>query len=163
MIGSLNDDDNGSNSGSAYLFDLTTGDLLQKFLAPDGVSSDQFGVSVTLDGDVALIGSWLDDDNGSNSGSAYLFDITSGDFLQKLIAPDGTSFDQFGISVAFDSNSALIGARFDNNNGSSSGSAYLFALEETPEPIPEPSAIGGLIALGILGAASKKPKAKRQK
>ena len=163
LIGSISDDDNGSNSGSAYLFDITTDDF-QKFLAPDGVSSDQFGFSVALDGNAALIGSYGDDDNGSSSGSAYLFDITTGDFLQKFLAPDGASDDQFGFSVALDGNSALISSRFDDDNGLNSGSAYLFAIEETPEKVPEPSAIGGLIALGILSAiATKKPKAKRQK
>ena len=128
LIGSPGDDDNGFSSGSAYLFDLTSGDLLQKFIAPDGTSRDVFGYSIALDGDYALISSRFDSDNGPSSGSVYLFDLASGNFLQKFIAPDGASNDQFGFSVALDEDSALVGSLFDSDNGSGSGSAYLFDL-----------------------------------
>ena len=53
--------------------------------------------------------------------------------------------------VALDGDVALIGSLWDDDNGFNSCSAYLFALEDTPEKVPEP---GGLIALGILGAIS---------
>jgi RNA polymerase subunit RPABC4/transcription elongation factor Spt4 len=122
LIGASGDDDNGGSSGSAYLFDTTTGNFLYKLTAPDSASQDWFGYSVAIDGNSALIGSRQDDDNGSDSGSAYLFDLTSGDLLHKLTAPDGASQDWFGYSVAIDGNSALIGSRLDDNKGS----AYLF-------------------------------------
>ncbi|MGK7946391.1 MAG: FG-GAP repeat protein [Microcystaceae cyanobacterium] len=126
LVGSVFDDDQGNDSGSAYLFDATTGNLLQKLIAPDGAVGDQFGYSVSLDNDLALVGSVLDNDNGSGSGSAYLFDITTGNFLQKLTAPDGAAGEQFGFSVSLSGDSALVGSIFDNNNGSLSGAAYLF-------------------------------------
>ena len=151
LIGSSLDDDNGSNSGSAYLFDLTSGELLQKIIAPDGNDRDNFGRDVALSDNYALISSDRDDDNGSNSGSAYLFDLTSGELLQKFIAPDGASSDIFGWSVALDGDLALIGAHLDDDNGNNSGSVYLFAREEIPEKVPESSALGGLIAIGLLG------------
>ena len=150
LIGSRLDDDNGFNSGSVYLFDITSGNLLQKFLAPDGTSGNVFGQSVALDGNLALIGSFLSDDNGMDSGSAYLFDVTSGDLLQKFLAADGAFNDQFGFSVALDGDSMLIGSYLDDDKGSDSGSVYLFAREEM-EKVPEPSAILGLIAIGTLG------------
>lgn len=126
LIGSHEDDDNGIGSGSAYLFDVTSGDLLQKLTAPDGASYDWFGLSVALDGNSALIGSHGDDENGDSSGSAYLFDTTTGDFLQKFIAPDAASADFFGRKVAIDGDHALIGSYGDDDNGSESGSVYLF-------------------------------------
>ncbi|WP_198648747.1 FG-GAP repeat protein [Cyanothece sp. BG0011] len=126
LMGSLGDDDNGSASGSAYLFDVTTGNLLYKLTAPDGAASDQFGWSVSLSGNTALVGSYFDDDNGSNSGSAYLFDVITGNFLQKLTAPDGAEGDNFGYSVSLSGNTALVGSRLDDDNGGNSGSAYLF-------------------------------------
>ena len=141
LIGSFFDDDNGSNSGSAYLFDITSGEQLQKLIAPDGAINDWFGGSVALDENYALISSWKDDDNGSNSGSAYLFDITSGDLLQKIIAPDAASGDSFGNSVALDGDSVLIGSDNDEDNGNNSGSAYVFDIsefsqDEPTEPFP---------------------------
>ncbi|WP_210407172.1 FG-GAP repeat protein, partial [Hydrocoleum sp. CS-953] len=126
IIGSREDDDNGLESGSAYLFDTTTGSLLQKFIAPEGSQGDNFGFSVALSDNTALIGAWKDNDNGLESGSAYLFDTTTGSLLQKFTAPDGSQFDQFGFSVALSNNTAIIGSRGDDDNGESSGSAYLF-------------------------------------
>ncbi|MGK7871833.1 MAG: FG-GAP repeat protein [Xenococcaceae cyanobacterium] len=150
LIGSYLDDDNGTNSGSAYLFDTTSGSLLQKFTAPDGAANDVFGHSVAIDGNRALIGSVSDNDNGTNSGSAYLFDIATGSLLQKITAPDGAALDQFGFSVAFDGDRALIGAANGDGNETNSGSAYLF----TAESVPEPSSTLGLLALAIWGAGS---------
>ncbi|MGD1717366.1 FG-GAP repeat protein, partial [Dapis sp. BLCC M172] len=126
LIGASEDDDNGEESGSAYLFDTTTGSLLQKFTAADGSPFDLFGLSVALGDNLALIGALLDDDNGEESGSAYLFDTTTGSLLQKFTAADGSPFDLFGLSVALGDNLALIGALLDDDNGADSGSAYLF-------------------------------------
>ncbi|MEM1370222.1 MAG: FG-GAP repeat protein [Cyanobacteria bacterium P01_H01_bin.15] len=103
------------------MFDANTGDLLQKFTAPDGVANDSFRVSVSLDDGLALLGSRLDDDKGADSGSAYLFEKSTGNLLQKFTAPDGTAGDEFGFSVSLDDGLALIDA-YRNQNGS----AYLF-------------------------------------
>lgn len=71
LISSPFDDDNGERSGSVYLFDLQTGDLLKKITAPDGAADDRFGsISIALEGNKALIGALRDDDNGEASGSA---------------------------------------------------------------------------------------------
>lgn len=45
----------------------------QKLVALDGGVGERFGQSVAVDGDVAIIGAELDDDNGTASGSAYVF------------------------------------------------------------------------------------------
>jgi len=63
--------------GAAYLFqDDGFGNWLEvaKLTAGDAASLDQFGSSVALDGNLALVGAWLDDDKGSNAGAAYLFE-----------------------------------------------------------------------------------------
>ena len=46
-----------------------------KLLAADGAAYDGFGSSVSISGDRAVIGACYDDDNGSDSGSAYVFDL----------------------------------------------------------------------------------------
>jgi hypothetical protein len=83
---------------------------------------------VAIDGNLALIGADVDDDNGENSGSAYLFLLGDAGWSQsaKLVASDGAPFDYFGISVALDGNRALIGAGGDDDNGPDAGAAYLF-------------------------------------
>jgi hypothetical protein len=97
-------------------------------LASDGAAGDWFGTCVSLDGDTALIGSVLDDDNGGNSGSAYVFTRTGTTWTQeaKLLASDGAANDQLGCWVSLDGDTALIGAPFDDDNGKDSGSAYVF-------------------------------------
>ncbi|WP_156185424.1 FG-GAP repeat protein, partial [Crocosphaera watsonii] len=61
---------------------------------------------MSLSGNMALVGAYLDDDNGTNSGSAYLFDVTTGNLLQKLKASDGAADDRFGFSVSLSGNMA---------------------------------------------------------
>ncbi len=74
VIGAGNDDDNGSNSGAAYIYrwDGTTWNET-KLTASDGVNLDYFGRSVAISGDTVIVGAPLDDNNESNSGSAYIY------------------------------------------------------------------------------------------
>ena len=62
------------------------GDQLFKLLANDGAEGDRFGFRVAISGTTAIIGAVWDDDNGSQSGSAYLFDITTGKQITKLLS-----------------------------------------------------------------------------
>ncbi|QDT00671.1 FG-GAP repeat protein [Adhaeretor mobilis] len=126
LVGAFGNDDGGSSSGSAYLFDITTGNQLAKLTADDAAVSDSFGWSVAISGNTALVGAFLDNDGGGSSGSAYLFDVSTGNQLAKLTAEDATAGDSFGYSVAINGNTALIGAHRDDDEGSDSGSAYLF-------------------------------------
>ena len=128
VIGAYLDDDNGPESGSAYVFDTTTGQQLFKLLPTDGAADDKFGNSVAISGNIAVIGSELDDDNGFNSGSVYVFDTTTGQQLFKLLPTDGAEGDNFGYSVALNDNTAVIGSHRDDDNGSDSGSAYVFDI-----------------------------------
>ena len=82
LISAHGDDDNGTNSGSAYIFQLENGTWVQKqkLTASDGADSDYFGRAVTLssDGGTAVISAHGDDDKGSGSGSAYVFQLENG-------------------------------------------------------------------------------------
>ena len=130
VVGARLDDDNGDNAGSVFVFvrSGTTWTLQQKLTASDGQPGDEFGISVSLDGDNLLIGASDDDDNGSDSGSAYVFvrNGTTWTQQQKLTASDGAFDDFFGFSVSVSGDTALVGAWQDDDNGSNSGSAYVF-------------------------------------
>ena len=127
IVGAAKNDDDGTNSGSAYIFDVTTGNQLHKLTASDGAETDYFGYSVAISGNYAIVAAKYKDDNGSNSGSAYIFDVTTGNQLHKLTASDGAESDYFGYSVAISGNYAIVGANGDDNdNGIDSGSAYIF-------------------------------------
>ena len=131
IVGARNDDDNVSNSGSAYIFHRSgDGTWLEqaKLTASDPGVSDQFGVSVSISGKYAIAGA-RDDDNGDNSGAAYVFERSAdGTWPEraKLRAADGAYDDRLGLSVSISGNHAIVGAHADDDNGDSSGSAYLF-------------------------------------
>jgi hypothetical protein len=126
IVGATGDDDSGSYSGSAYLFDTTTGTQITKLTADDSAASDFFGVSVAISGTTAIVGAYADDDSGNNSGAAYLFDATTGTQIAKLTADDGAANDYFGSSVAISGTTAIVGAYADDDSGNNSGAAYLF-------------------------------------
>ena len=108
-----------------------------KLLPADGAASDIFGLSVSLSstGETALVGAYQDDDNGINSGSAYVFtrDAVTGLWTvqEKLLPADGAANEWFGYSVSLSStgDTALVGARLDDDNGFGSGSAYVFTRD----------------------------------
>ncbi len=136
IVGAPFNQDNGLFSGSAYLFDTTTGRQIAKLLPDDAAEGDSFGSSVAISGATAIVGAPADDDNGSASGSVYLFDATTGRQLFKLLPNDGATFDVFGSSVAIGGAIAIVGAYLqDNDNGESSGSAYLFDISDPANPV----------------------------
>ena len=92
--------------GAAYLFDVTSGEQLFKLTADDGMPGDQFGCSVAIDGDLAIIGANRSD---GVAGSAYLFAVATGGQIAKLSALDAALGDQFGYSVAIDGKTAVVG------------------------------------------------------
>jgi hypothetical protein len=105
----------------------------KKLLASDGQEGDNFGCYASLSGDTALIGAWLDGDNGYHSGSAYVFIRNNTTWTQqaKLLPSDGEEDNLFGWSVSLDNDTALIGAYWDDDNGDKSGSAYVFTRNGT--------------------------------
>jgi len=133
LVGAFGDGDNGSLSGSAYVFVRNGGTWTQqaKLLASDGAVGDAFGYAVSVSGDTALVGAGWDDDNGTNSGSAYVLVRNGGTWAQqaKLLASDGAAGDGFGIAVSVSGDTALVGADWDDDNGSDFGSAYVFVRD----------------------------------
>jgi len=135
VIGARFDDDNGSDSGSAYVFRFDGTSWVQeaKLLAADGANGDRFGFSVSISGSAAVIGAYRNDDNGGNSGSAYVFRFDGMSWVQeaKLLPADGDANDLFGYSASVSGDTAVIGTPFDDDNGDNSGSAYVFRFDGT--------------------------------
>ncbi|MEE9131123.1 MAG: FG-GAP repeat protein [Phycisphaerales bacterium] len=121
------------NTGAAYVFRFDpdgSGQWIeeQKLTASEGAPGDWFGWSVSLSGNIAVIGAALADDGGESSGAAFLFNYHEGQWTQKanLLSSDIETGDVFGISVSTDGQRAMVGANFDDDDGSESGSAYVF-------------------------------------
>ena len=135
IVGAYNEaDSGGSRSGKAYIFDVTTGSLLQTLNDPNAYStsaSDRFGSSVAISGNYCIVGAFYEaDSGGSASGKAYIFDVTTGALLRTLNNPNAYSTsasDYFGSSVDISGNYCIVGAYFeDESGGSDSGKAYIF-------------------------------------
>jgi hypothetical protein len=136
VAGALYDDDAGNESGSAYIFERNHGGdnnwgQVQKLAASDAAAGDNFGYSVAISCDTASIGAPYDNDAGEGSGSAYIFERNEGGEdnwggVDKLTASDGAAHDQFGHSVAISCDTVSIGAPYNDDEGDSSGSAYIY-------------------------------------
>jgi hypothetical protein len=131
LVGAVLDDDNGTDSGSAYVYRWNGAQWVeeQRLLASDGSAFDGFGWSVTVSGDVAIVGAGWADGNDTESGSAYVYWWNGSSWVeeQKLLASDGAAGDRFGNSVSVSGDVAVVGAHADNDNGGDSGSVYVFA------------------------------------
>ncbi len=133
VIGAFEDDDNGSNSGAAYVFryDGSTWIEEQKLLPCDRTEGDFFGIRVAVSGETVAVAATFDDDSGNRSGSAYVFRYDGSAWVEdaKLLASDGAAEDQFGTDVAISGNTVVIGAYIDDNqNGVNAGAAYVFQI-----------------------------------
>jgi len=96
-----------------------------KFTASDGAADDWFGLGLSISGDYALVGAHRDDDNGSSSGSAYVFRRDGDTWLEdaKLTEEDdGSAFSYFGNALSLSGDYALIGAW----RSYPTGAAYIF-------------------------------------
>ncbi len=136
IVGASGVADYGIVSGAAYIYELDAGTgnwVEQKLLASDSASGDYFGKSASISGDTVIIGAHGNDDLGSMSGSAYIFVRDSGTGVwaqqKKLLASDGVTFDFFGRSVSISGDTVIVGAAYDDDNGDSSGSAYIFVRD----------------------------------
>jgi hypothetical protein len=126
-----------SNAGSAYVF-VRSGSVWTyqaKLIATHPETGDNFGYSVAVDEDTAVVGAILDDSPaGSYAGSATVF-VRSGMTWTpqaKLTAPDAAGDDQFGSSVDLTGGTAVVGAYQDDvREMTDTGSAYVFVRSGT--------------------------------
>jgi len=99
-----------------------------KLTASDAAATDNFGYSVSISGEYVIVGARFNDDDGSSSGSAYIFSRSDTTWTQqaKLTASDEAANDEFGYSVSISGDNAIVGAQHNDDDGSNSGSAYIF-------------------------------------
>jgi len=130
VVGAVDADDNGSASGCAYVFHRngTSWILQEKLTASDGEQWDNFGQSVSISGGYVVVGAHWNDNDGTRSGSAYIFRRSDGFWLEeaKITASDADDEDWFGHSVSISGDYAVIGAYGGDDDGSNSGAAYIF-------------------------------------
>jgi hypothetical protein len=147
IAGASVDDDMGYGSGSAYVYRWREGDWIEeaKLTASDGEAYDAFGYSVSINGERAVVGTPLDDDVATKSGSVYVFRRNDGgtpgnstDYFwletHKLTASDGAADDMLGGSVSI-SGTRLAAGRRQPYEGIEDARAYVFRLDDNGTPL----------------------------
>ncbi len=130
IVGANLHDGVAADAGAAYIYQKQ-GESWQEsavLFAEDAEAGDGFGVSVAIDGGFAIVGALGDDEAGNNAGAAYVYQQQGATWVPhtKLVASDGKANDGFGFSVDIHGSLAIVGARGVDENGNSSGAAYIF-------------------------------------
>ena len=107
--------------------------IVQTITSSDAAASDNFGYSVAIDGNYAIVGAFYEDPDGTtNAGAAYIYvrNTSTGAWFeqQKLTASDKAANDEFGYSVSLSGDYAIVGARRKN---SYEGAAYIYTRDPT--------------------------------
>ncbi len=131
VVGAPEDDDFGSNAGTAFVFRRDEGDwnFDAKLKEPSPGAADQFGWSAGVNGETIVIGSRLDDDGAVNTGSITVFvqnELGAWVVQQKFKGNETAASDQFGYSVGISGDTIIVGAFNDDDGGLDSGAAFLF-------------------------------------
>jgi len=154
VIGASQEDGNGTNqsdnslinSGAVYVFTRSAGVWTQQaYLKASNLdANDAFGTSVAIDGDSIIVGAASESGDGSietdnsmvDAGAAYIFTRSGSTWSQQayLKASNADIGDSFGTTVAFDTDTVVIGAIAEDSDGTgesdnsvnNAGAAYVF-------------------------------------
>jgi FG-GAP repeat len=134
VVGAYGDQNAGIFAGAAYVFVRagTKWTHEAKLTGSENSVADSFGISVAIKGDRIVCGAFGNSDpNQSEVGSAYVFRRIAGLWLQEqeLTASDGASNARFGLSVAMNEDSIVVGADGDSELGFFSGAVYVFTFD----------------------------------
>jgi hypothetical protein len=139
IVGAMYEDTGDFDAGAAYIFTRsgTTWTQQQKIQASDKQKNDSFGASVSIssDGNTAIVGASKEDTGYFDAGAAYIFTRSGTTWTQqqKIQASDKQGIDYFGISVSIseDGNTVIVGAQLEDTGGNNAGAAYIFTRSGT--------------------------------
>ncbi len=134
VVGAPKNDDNGSNAGSAYVFEFDAGTMMwnqtQTLAASNASAGSRFGHTVAVRDDLIIVGAWLGDGAGTGDGAAYVFRFNDTTMLweeeQRLFDAAGTTGDRFGFAVNTDGVRTIVGAPLKD---SQAGAAFIFGFD----------------------------------
>jgi len=132
IVGAPWEDTGGNFAGAAYIFERGgSGTWIEvaKILASDKEAFDQFGNSVSINGEQVIVGAPYKDTGGTDAGAAYIFERGgSGTWneVAKVQASDKQASDKFGFSVSISGDRTIVGAVSEDTGETDAGAAYIF-------------------------------------
>lgn len=140
VVGAPNKDGSAADEGAAYVYYRDQGGTdawgqVTKLTASDAAAGDQFGYSVSISGDLVVVGANRKSGGGTDRGAAYVFDKdypTSDSWgeVLKLTASDAADGDQFGYSVSISGDYAVLGAPYKDGTGADEGASYVYYRDQ---------------------------------
>ena len=129
VIGATCRDVRADGAGAVFLFDASTGKMLQVFQKPKrGTTANPLHACITTLGENVLVGATEDDTGAEHAGCVYMFDSSTGKLVRTFLNPTPIAGDIFGNWVAAGGSNVLIGAAYATIGGKRTGAAYLFDL-----------------------------------
>ncbi len=122
VVGEPSNDDRGPDAGAVHVFSAVTGRYLRQLVGAEVANGFEFGFSVAVCGDIAVVGAPQDNASGPISGAVYVFNLRNGRQLLRIEAETPIASSQYGRSVAVSHDHILVGAP---QPGSGTGRAYL--------------------------------------
>jgi hypothetical protein len=142
VVGAIGDDTGTTDSGSAYVYDLTSATPTVPVATlnnPGPGEADNFGWSVAVSDTRVVVGAYKDDTGADNAGSAYVYNLASATPTAPIATLDNPSpamEDQFGTSVGISGMRVVVGASMDNTGAAGAGSAYVYNLASPTPAVP---------------------------
>jgi len=159
IIGANHENTKGAEAGAAYVFKRNSSNgqfqQIQKIMANDANGAEFFGMSISIDGNYAVISADHEDAGGANRGAAYFFkrNTTTDQFeqIQKIVPSDLEPWDEFGSSVAINGDNAIVGALPVD---AGAGAAYLFQRNSATDQFEKVIKISGSeLGAGYFGSS----------
>ena len=133
IVGAYREGTGGNHTGTAYIFERSAAGFWSeaaKIQASDKEARDEFGFSVSISGDRAIVGAYDEDTGGRGAGAAYIFerspDGSGWSETVKIQASDKERSDEFGSSVSISGDRAIVGAYKEDTGVNNAGAAYIF-------------------------------------
>jgi hypothetical protein len=136
IVGSSFAQSGASQPGAVYVFERIGGVWTQvdKLIASDGNDADGFGISLSLDGDLLMVGARHNDETAMNAGAVYVFEHTGSAWVEtsKVLASTGAAndglADETGLAVSGDT--LVVTSRFHTGPALLAGTVYTFDLTD---------------------------------
>ena len=115
-------------AGQAYVFNATSGRLIETLTSPNVQDTGGFGYSVSMSGKLVAVGAYYETADGyTGAGHAYVFNSATGKLITSLTSPKAQSEGYFGWSVSLTGKLVAVGAPLETADGYAwAGHAYVF-------------------------------------